>query len=44
MASGMTHQRVAGHDGEAATAGSPDLEFALAESSTHLADFKIGKQ
>jgi len=40
----MTHQRVAGEDGEAATACSPDLEFALAESSTHLADSKIDQQ
>jgi hypothetical protein len=31
-------------NGEAATACSPDLEFALAESLTHLADFKIDKQ
>src|SRR5437868_13116613 len=39
--SGMTHQRVAGDDGEAAAACSPDLEFALAESSTHFADPEI---
>jgi len=39
----MTHQRVAGEDGEAATACSPDLEFALAESSTYLAESKIDK-
>jgi hypothetical protein len=37
----MTHQRVAEEDGEAAAACSPDLEFALAESSTCLADSKI---
>src|SRR6266850_2860382 len=43
-ASGMAHQCVAGEDGEAATACSPDLEFALAESSTRLADSKIYKQ
>jgi len=40
----MAHQRAAGHDGKVAGGGSPDLEFALAESSTHLADFKIYKQ
>jgi hypothetical protein len=40
----MTHQRVAGENGEAATACSPDLEFMLAESSTHLADSKITQQ
>jgi len=28
----MTHQRVAGHDGELAADGSPDLEIVLAES------------
>jgi hypothetical protein len=39
----MTHQRVAGHDGDAAAACSPDLEFALAESSARLADSKIDK-
>src|SRR5881398_299528 len=38
--SGMTHQRVAGHDGEVADRGSPDLEIAVAESSTRLADSK----
>jgi hypothetical protein len=27
----MTHQRVAGHDGECIHRGSPDLEIALAE-------------
>jgi hypothetical protein len=37
----MTHQRVAGDDGEAAAGCSPDLEIALAESSTRLADFEI---
>src|SRR5947207_4102977 len=42
--SGMAHQRAAGHDGKVAGGGSADLEFALAESSTHLADFKIYKQ
>src|SRR5438046_3839320 len=40
-ASGMTHQRVAGEDGVAAAACSPDLEFALAESSTQLPDSEI---
>jgi hypothetical protein len=30
-ASGMTHQRVAGHDGECIHRGSPDLEIVLAE-------------
>ena len=33
----------AGHDGEAAAACSPDLEFALAESSTCRADSKISQ-
>jgi len=28
----MTHRRVAGHDGELAADGSPDLEIVLAES------------
>src|ERR1700704_1366611 len=37
-ASGMAHQCVAGENDEAATACSPDLEFALAESATRLAD------
>jgi hypothetical protein len=40
----MTHQRVAGKDGDAADACSPDLEFALAESSTRLADSEIMQQ
>ena len=37
----MTHQRVAGHDGDVAAACSPDLEFALAESFTAIADSEI---
>jgi hypothetical protein len=40
----MAHQCVAGENDEAATACSPDLEFALAESSTHLADSEIIKR
>jgi hypothetical protein len=40
----MTHQRVAGEDDEAAASCSPDLEFALAESSTRLADSEIDQQ
>jgi hypothetical protein len=40
----MTHQRVAGKDGDAAAACSPDLEFALAESSTRLDDSEIMQQ
>jgi hypothetical protein len=30
-ASGMTHQRAAGHDGERIHRGSPDFEIVLAE-------------
>jgi len=33
----------AGDDGEARANRSPDLEFALAESSTQLADSEIAK-
>jgi hypothetical protein len=40
----MTHQRVAGYDGKAAANRSPDLEFALAESSAALADSRIIQQ
>jgi hypothetical protein len=40
----MAHQCVAGENDEAATACSPDLEFALAESATRLADSIIIQQ
>jgi len=34
----MTHQRVAGHVGEADPLRSPDFEIGLAETFAHLAD------